>query len=321
MSAAATTATVRNIKSTDLSPKLDASVIKTLGKMLPNVLTPKRIEFDILGVSVAVANGLRRTCALETTGKSMTFGGDAFLTDDPFILSDFLLTRIQSIPIKQDIDLKAEFYINVTNTSKTNKCVYSSDIKSKRTNKPIFNQTFPVVMLQPNTYLKLTTISIHEGFGYINACFALACQTSCVPLDQTPVNLATEKGVRSGIANPKEHRIGLMINGGLSGKEIVIRGCQSIRERLRYAQTLLPTLTTKDNVSMLVINGESDTIGNLLLKTVIDLNPHAVATYETASTYRALTFKLRTTEEPERIINNAIKYIIEIYTTIEKQIR
>jgi len=324
--------TVRNVKSTDLSPKLKlapgSKVADKLTDLLPRTLTPKRIEFELGDVSTAVANGLRRTCALEINAKSMTFDQEDFETTNPFILPDFLRQRIEHIPIEQSVSNSTEWYIDVVNNTKHTKYIYSNDIKmrggkgaSGNTGKDVFNQTFPIISLQPNTSLKVKKIYIHEGLGYINSCFSLACQTACVPVDQKPIDLTTKEGVRSGVANARKHRISFVTNGGISGKEIVARACQSIRERLRYIQTLLPNITTKEGMSMLAINGESDTIGNLLLKTVTELSPDTVITYEPNSTYRALTLKLKTQEEPDRVINNAIKVIIEIYGAIEKQIK
>lgn len=314
--------TVRNIKSDDLSPKLDFKSNSELVKLLPRTLTPKRFSFELNGVSTAVANGLRRACALEINIKSMTFDFDDFETTNPFTLPDFLQTRIQHIPIDQSVANNTEWYIDVSNNTKSTKYIYSDEIKVKGgKNVSAFNQTFPIISLQPNTSLQVKRIYIHEGMGFNNSCFSSAHQSLCVPLDQQPIDLQTGEGVRSGVADPKKHRVGFITNGGIGGREIVIRACQSIRERLRYIQTLLPNITTKEKMSMMIINGESDTIGNLLLKTITELSPDAVITYETNSTYRALTLKLKTSEEPDRVINNAIKFSIEIFGAIEKQLR
>jgi DNA-directed RNA polymerase subunit L len=311
---------VRNFETVSLSPKLDVKLDAAMLPLLPTTLMPSKVSLDLIDVSVAVANGLRRTCALEITGRALTFDLADFRTNNPFILHDFLSTRIKHIPIKQDAPAKAEFSINVSNTTTELKYVMSSDIIPKTSMKPIFNQTFPIATLQPNTSLVIKRIYITEGVGYVGSQYSLACQTACTPIDQVPFNEKTGEGTRSGMADPRAHHLSFVVNGGISGKLILERGCASIRERLRYIQTLLPNITTKDDMSMLVINGESDTIGNLLLKTIVELSPDAVATYETSSTYRALTFKLKTHEEPERVIGNAIKYIIEVYEAIEKQL-
>lgn len=312
---------VRNLETTSLSPNLGVGLNPKLAALIPTTLTPSKVSVDIIGVSVAVANGLRRTCALEITGRAMRFAQEDLITNNPFILYDFVLDRISHIPIKQDVSEKAEFKLHVENNTKTLMYVMSSDITPiSGSSKPIFNQTFPIATLQPGTHLTIKKIKIETGLGYVNSCFSLACSTVCVPLDQTPINLSDNTGVRSGLANPRNHRISFITNGGIDGKSILIRACVDIRERLRYTQSLLVDITTKDNMSILVINGESDTIGNLLLKTIVELSPDAVATYETNSTYRSLTFKLKTQEEPERVIGNAIKYIIDVYDVIEKQL-
>lgn len=310
---------VKNIKIKNLSPNITDDKLK---KMVPKTLIPKRMEFELHNINIGIANGIRRTLPSELLVKCMDFNFDKYSTNDVFMLNDFIKERIHNIPINQNVSYDSVFSLNVTN--RTNKLMHvkSSEIllDGQKNKKLPFNGEFTLAILHPHKFLKITNIFIEEDYGYNGAWWSMACNSTCLPLDQTPIDLYTGEGISSSVSDPRKHKILFTSNGVLPMREIMIECCENIKERLTYVSSILDTLSFTLDEYILNVQGETDTIGNMLVKTISDLYPDITAvTYSTSPTSRDMKLKIRTNDNAEVIISDTIKFIIRIFDRIQIQ--
>lgn len=312
-------AVVSNIVVTDLSPKVKNPAIQ---KYLPSGYFPKHIEFNIKGVSNAVSNGLRRTIGGELLVKALFAEFENLTTTDVFIIPEMVLKRLRMIPLDQSTPLNATFEIDATNDTPNVRDVKSSEIKIIGGMKKLpFNETFTLFTLQPGRACNIKPIGIHQAYGFTegDGMHCVACNTVSICTDQTPINMYTGEGISSSVANPREWKIAFNTNGTMAPKDIVKSACDNIIARVMSVQELLYSIENKNDEYSLTIEGESDTLGNLFMRTISDLYPDIRAvTYSGVNVGRTLTIRVRCDEDINTIFTTAIKQIVKTYGDIKK---
>ncbi len=322
---------VNNIQVSDLTPNIkDAS----LTHLLPTTLFPKRISFDVEGVSSAVSNGLRRTVMNEMLATAMWFEYEHYSSDNPFAINSMILNRIRLIPIDQRTPIDAVFELDVQNKTDRTQYVYARDIRiinpggkmannSKTTplKKLPFNETFALFTLEPGRWLRISKITVRQDYGYQFAGHSLTSNAVSLPLDQKPVNPYDPNagGIPSRMSNPRHYRIAFNTTGAMEPKDIVVAACDNLIARLQNIQNLLYSIESSDDMYVLKIEGESDTISNLITKTTDDLYPDiraAVANVD--SVVRRTSIRIRCDEDINLLYNTVTKHIIRQYTEIKK---
>ena len=261
--------TVDGIKVTDISPILTGPA----AKLLPVVLKPQLCEFNIRGANAKIANGIRRVISSGVKTIRLTFDLEDYETNDPFAkLNDLMLLAVQSIPIKQDTPKDATFSINVKNSESQSMNITAGDIISdKQSVKNIFDHATPLMPLAPNKYLKIKKIYIDEGYEHEHGTFCLSSAASSIPLDQTPYDMYTKRGVSASFADPREHRIRFETHGQINPLKLVRLACEEIISRLNKTREMLYTLEQVDDFHKLVVIGEDYTVGMIIFHTVCDL--------------------------------------------------
>jgi DNA-directed RNA polymerase subunit L len=125
------------------------------------------------------------------------------------------------------------------------------------------------------------------------------------------------KGVRSQIADPRVWEIKFNTNGTLPSKDIVVLSCQEIISRLKTVLSLLYTIINNESKYTLSINGESDTIGNLLVKTIDELYPDVeAATYSVPSIERSVTIRILYGDDINTLYKNVVNHLVGIFEKI-----
>lgn len=321
---------VTDIEIRDLSPKIKDPRFE---KYLPKTLFPKHMEFVLGGVSGAVANGIRRTIMCELLVSAMYVEYEDIQTNDKFIIPELVMKRLRMIPIDQSCPLDATFELNVTNTTDIIRDVKASEIRivsggrgtkeRPQLKKLPFNETFTLFTLEAGMSCKITNIGIHQDFGFIegSGMHVVAFNCASVSVDQIPINVyePDDKGIPSSISNPRVWRIKFNTNGTMRPESIIAYACDNIIQRVQSVQDLLYLIQNNNDEYVLVIDGESDTIGNLFMKTICDIYPdiRAVA-YSVNSVGRVLTMRVRCDEDINSVFTTAIKHIVRIYTEIKK---
>ena len=331
-------AAIEDVKIIDKSPKL---IDESLKIHLPTRLFPERAEITIRGVSNAVSNGIRRTIACELPVLAMIFNYEALTTTDPFIIPEMIIERFKQIPILQTCPRDATFKLTATNNTTYVRNVYSSEIQiatagsarigtygsSIPLKKPPFNETFILLTLKPSKSIEINNIRVNQSYGSIpgGGAHVLAVHASSVALDQEPVNMYKKinggvVGISSSISNPRKWRISFDTIGSMPAYDIVLFACENIIARVKSVKELLHTISMSNNTYILVILGETDTIGNLFVKTITELFPNiALAVWFPSILNKKCTIRIRCEEDINIIYNNTINHLVKIFEDIKKE--
>ncbi|AIB52132.1 hypothetical protein E24_00445 [Faustovirus] len=308
---------------------------------------PKYCSFIVSNIDNAIANGLRRTMLQELLVSHLTFDEENFKCNDAFILIDMIKKRFNLIPILQDTSQEAVFELIVDNRTPTDIVVYTTDLRIIKGAKKIPCNKIPLFSLAVGCSIKIKNIRVEQKFAYeygFGGCIAFNCAS--VPVDIKPIeqraiadqyhdyyaNIASalkdgdvtklKHGLPSSVANPNVYKLSLRTNGNIAPEEVIKAACGAMIERLEYIVNIAPI--TEQGIYKLVIKGESDTIGNIILRTGLKLYPTAEITTNADTTTRSITItvKLETTGVSsfqafiKSIIDNAISKIRQIDTQI-----
>ncbi len=306
---------VKNIKVVSKAPKVKDPEVAAL---LPTVLMPERISMEIHGVNVAIAHGLHRVIQSESPAWRLNFDHASFQTNDPFILVDFIRKRINNIPIRQDVTSKTTFRLNVLNNTEVNMRVKTALVESTSKGKPAFNETHDVCMLGAGKFITIDNIYAQRGYGYMHGGYNVACNVVSLPIDQIPLDTATGEGVTSSLSDPRVHRVAFTTNGNISHVDVVRNACDEIISRLDGATKAIPNVYNADDTYHLVLKNETHTIGNIIMKGVVEEYPDVPAvTYSTDYLAKTIMVSIRTTDDIETMLNDVCKKNIKTVNAIK----
>lgn len=318
--------TVNDFKVKKLIPNVPAQY----KHLLPTTLVQESCSFIISGCSNAVANAIRRTAACELKVAYLNCQYEDIVTTDPFIIPEMIQKRLRMIPVLQSVRADAIFSLDVTNATTGTMDVKTGSLISKGTR--VFDETITILTLGAGHSLKINNVKIAYEYGYIPeygmCAVAFNAVSTCkdvIPIDVYADRAAEKnvnappvaKGVRSQIADPKIWEIKFNTNGTLSSKDIVKLSCQEIISRLKTVLSLLYTIINNESKYTLTINGESDTIGNLLVKTIDELYPDVEAsTYSVPSIERSVTIRIIYGDDINTLYKNIVNHLVSIFEKI-----
>ena len=310
---------VSNIIITDLSPKI---LNPSLEHLVPKTLFPKQVSFEVKGISNAIANGIRRTISNELLVSALWFEFDDYSTDNPFCIISMIQSIFRRIPIDQKVPLNTVFELDVQNNTDVDAYVYTSSIKVVKGPKALPFNNFPLMTLGPGRWLKISKITIKSDYGYKFAGHGLASSCISLALDIQPLNSylpldSPDRGFSSSISNPRHYKIGFISTGMMDPHDIIIMACDNIIERISAIKK--EDIETHDDLHLLKIEGETDTIGNIIMRTADDLYPNLKAvTYEIDSIMRRVVIKIRCDNDIFKLYDDVIAHVVKQYTTIKK---
>jgi len=322
---------VSDIVITDISPKIKNP---SLEQYMPKTLFPKHFEFKIAGVSNAVSNAIRRTAACELLVSGLHVDLEDIKINDPFAFHEMIINRFRLIPIDQRTPLDAVFELTAVNTTDDVRDVKASEIRIASPGKGTserpqlkklpFNETYTLFTLGAGKSAEIKNIGLYQEYGFNEGYGAhvVAINAASVALDQKPINTYEPddgNGIPSRISNPREWKISFNTNGTMEPKAIVAAVCDNIISRVQSIHDLLYSIQNNGDEYILTIDGESDTLGNLFMKTVCDIYPDIRAiTYSTSSVGRVLTLRIRCDEDINTIYGTTIKHIVGAFNEIKK---
>lgn len=89
-------------------------------RFMPATLKPVHVSFELHNVTTSFANAIRRTLLSECLVKCMTFNLSAYTSTNPYMLNDFVLNRLEFVPINQmTVTNDMIFKLSITNNIKT----------------------------------------------------------------------------------------------------------------------------------------------------------------------------------------------------------
>lgn len=332
---------VKDFKTVKLVPK----VPERFKHLAPTTLVSERCTFTIANCSNAVSNAIRRTILCELKVAYLRTEYEEIVTDDPFIIPEMIQKRMRMIPLLQSVPADTKFSLETTNNT-----LDVQDVKTKLMirGKPYFDETITILSLQPGKSLKISAKVAYE-YGYVpqyGMC-ALAFNATSICKDVIPADMYVEDGIMSGankptgesgteessknvvkptgakshFSDPRVWEIAFNTNGTMPPKQIVTLACNNIIERLKSVLSLLYTMANNDNQYVLTIHGDSDTIGNLLIKTIDELYPDVeAATYSASAIERSVTLRVIYSDDINTLYKNVIEHLIETFKSIMDQI-
>lgn len=345
-----TSAKIDNFTEKKLNPDIN-DIPAEFRHLIPKVAVRTECSLELLNVSQAFGNAIRRILCSEMKTKCLLFEMDNMTSDDKFILPDFIQDRIRLIPLLQNIAADVVFSLDVVNNNLEMKTIYSSDLKITGGKKmKYFNQNIPICELNPGSFLSIKNIFVSEDYGYVHGSYCSAQAVVLLPLDEIPINCThyrndvpqtrkNAKFTQSGMSDPRQHLLRFETNGNIESRGLVAKAFKELRNLLQNVQKILSTddaivvsyinntNTTNtssangDNISSLRLNGDSHTVGLLLSKTIHDAKPDIPSVnYSRDSILREITLQVRTQGDARDMINNACKYNIELINHLLKQI-
>ncbi len=279
-------------------------------KLLPDmsILVPNYVEIVLESMHIGAANALRRVISDEVPVKAMNVPLSNIITNDVFIVNDFVQSRLRQIPILQSIPFDTKFSIDVSNTTAGIIEVTSADLicesknGSKLKPKDIMYETFVLTELNPSRYITIKDVIIDAGYNWQYGGYKIATNVALIPLDQQPFdpyevaninigsvntgNINNKNKVKAALADPRKHRLSFHTTGNIDIKELFILACDEILTRLERVileikngyntiqekgSTSNAVKTEQRKIGYLQIENEGDTIGELIKRTVNDL--------------------------------------------------
>lgn len=320
--------------------KLIPNVPSQYKHLLPTVLVQERCTFTITNCSNAVANAIRRTAGCELKVAYLTCEYEDIETDDPFIIPEMIQKRLRMIPILQSVRRDAIFTLDVTNVGagtmdvKTRGLMHkgSKSIQSNHTGKSsesnsthYFDETITILTLGAGRFLRIKNVRVSYEYGYTQdfgmCCVAFNTVSTCK--DVQPVNMyePSPEQVRSQIADPRVWEVSFNTNGTMPSRDIVRAACAEIIGRLKTVLSLLYTIINNENKYTLSIHGESDTIGNLLVKTIDELYPDVeAATYSVPAIDRVVSVKITYGDDINTLYKNVVNYLLSAFEKIAESV-
>jgi DNA-directed RNA polymerase subunit L len=201
----------------------DAPELKELFGLDEMPLAEAAVSLELHGVPTAVVNGFRRAATDEIAGWAFQVPEGGFRTDlttDVFMLPQFVVQRLELIPLHQLAAPQAaaaglRFELNARNASAAPLTVYAGDLRmvapggagaTAYTHKgALFNPTTEIAVVQPGKTLVVEDISIVAGRGH--AMFQVAtcgCYTHLDIAQYSDEEMRLEAGVAADLSGYKE---------------------------------------------------------------------------------------------------------------------
>lgn len=319
------------------------ALFKQLGveKFTPSEV-PRDLTFELHNTTTEMANALRRCINSELTVLAMDFDVNNVYTDDSFIITDELKTRIKLIPIRQISDMT--FSLNVTNPLDVIIPIYSSQIhKSGDTGaingELMFAGSNILTYLRPGKYLRIENIKTVSGVGYIDGpafSFPGKVGYSCIELEQMCSGAdGGEKDplktpVSSMESNPSKYRLVIPRQKFIDPMQIINIALDTLSDKINKLSDIIGgtigNLYTSDieitytpgSVTVKIFR-ETYTIGNMIVRYGMDVdasitNIHCIKPYQSVD---YITVEIRH-PDPKKIMMLSMKKIQEELTSIRE---
>ena len=245
----------------------DAPELKELFGVDEMPLAEADISVELHGVPTAFVNGFRRAATDEITGWAFQVPEGGFRTDlttDVFMLPQFVLQRLELIPLHQLAAAQAaaaglKFELNVRNATAAPLVVFAGDLRrvapsgagaTAYTHKgALFNPTIELAVVQPGKTLVIEDISIVPGRGH--AMFQVAtcgCYTHLDLAQYSDSEMRLETGVAADlsgykesclVSDPRHHQLRFTLQAvdaqtaQAAAVATLVAVCENIRSRLR----------------------------------------------------------------------------------------
>lgn len=307
-----------SIKNWKTTPRPIVENDPEIKKLLPTVFTRADTSFEVVDANPAVPNAIRRVLLGEIPVKILTFEYDAFSTTNDFSLVDLLQSTIMGIKIDQSLPVGATFQLHYENKTDSVQKIYSRDIKPvgklpppKFGNKGYFDETYIVEFIEPGRAIHIDKITVTEDTGMTDGNYNVVARARSIPLDITPRNSYRREGVPTSQQSGMHHRVTFRHFGNADPKELVRTAINICVKRLSAIVERLGEFIRKNNEYELLIEGENDTTGQLIMRGCLEAYPDGKFVICCPTTPELkLKIRILTDSDPEEIVKTGIQRAI-----------
>ncbi len=246
--------------------KIDLS--KTKFKKLQS-LVPKQchktLSFEIKGINYSLANAIRRVLLNELPMKYMTVSLTNIKSTDRYIIDDVIRSRLEMIPISQQIELGTLMNLKFENKTDTYCDVTADNIKLSKTNSDVIDmmKEIPVCSINAQHSISVSDIVVAQSYGYDNA------RVSPARVEYEIINHDMSQSCVN--SDPKEFRFLIETPPPIDPDWMVKTCLKELEKRLDAID--LDNHVVEFGIFKLTIEGETHTIGRLISRYVFDLMP------------------------------------------------
>lgn len=232
---------------------------------LKNHIPHEKLEFEIYDVYASFVNAIRRVAETELNVYYLSVDKSNIDTNDRYLLKDFIINQIESIPINQDLVLNTKFNLNIKNAIECPIKITTNDLKiSNDTTINYFNKNIELFKLHSNNYLKIDNI-------FIKKCLVedISSNKLCVSSYDLINFDYSNQSLEFLNADYKFfiHSFGLMKTKRIINLVVdtIIFRLNSIKENINNnIQDVSFNITKKNNIHTFYIKNENHTIKNLI---------------------------------------------------------
>jgi DNA-directed RNA polymerase subunit L len=283
--------------------------------LIPDLLH-SQLSFKITNTKSSFVNAIRRCISDELLIKALNTDMPNISTNDKFVLNDLIQSRLQLIPLLQDINKDVKFSLNIhNNTTHTlpvkSDLLINNDTKDK---KIYFNKNIKICNLKPNTYLNMSDIYVNEDFGLSNNMYNIGrASYEVVDMDMNTVqSLSTDA---------TNFIFYIYSNGNIETVDILLKATNTLKNRLLNISNLIENydssndeliINKTDKLLSYFIKNEYHTLGNLIVDYMFDLdkNTNYLNYNNDHPSKNEITIKTDNLDNGNNLILYAIKNII-----------
>ncbi len=254
---------IKNVKRSNNTINLSKSKYKEFQQYVPSICH-KTLEFILADSNYSLANALRRTLVNELPINYLTASLTDIQSSDKYIINDIIKSRLEMIPIPQDIDVSKRFSVKFENNSETYCNVNSSEIKYKGKSIDGICSEIPLCSINSTYVLTISDISVNTEYGYNNG------KVSPARIEYEIINHDMVNNLSTN-SDPSEFRFLIECPGVYNPDYFMNLTISELKKRLDNID--ISNHVIEFNVFKLTIPGETYTIGKLLSRYIYDLHP------------------------------------------------
>jgi DNA-directed RNA polymerase subunit L len=283
-------------------------------------------SFTITGINNAIAGAIIRTIGGELPVKYLRC--DTVETNDRFIIEEQVASRIMSIPIKQSLAEGTKFNLSYTNKSQFLETIKTSHFDGyPATGSVPFNGNITVCKLNKssakitkdklNPYLNIKAV-VASAPSYIPTfgCLSLAYQYVALPVENAFDQYA-KTGIRTSVSNADTYDIKFYTHGTINPRELLIMTCDNIIKRINRVSDFIPMKSSQYDTHTYTVVDDSETIGNLFMREILDTKPVKSASYKMGLDTRVVNI-IVCGDNTDQIMKEVIKDLASKFDKIKK---
>lgn len=296
-----------------------------LAHLKPQIFS-EHVVVEIADCNAAMKQSLIRAMSSEILSNYLLCEQHDIHTDDNHIIAELVVARFRMVPLMQNIPVDTTFSMNVVNNTASVMAVHMKHVVPSNPKITAFNGNIILLHLKAGCSIKIPKIAIDQkmpfmpGYGMISLCCGVGSRS--LDVDASNAYDPVEGTLKTEVADPKKWAIEFDTNGTIPAKQLLKIGCESLITRLTDIKDQLHTISSKDGISTLTVVGESDTISNLLQKTICVRHPtvNGVSVH-VPLTSRMFSLHLSYQGDAESVLVDCIEHLISQYKEFMAMIR